>query len=599
MNSNLRSLPVRTALWLIALSAFLPLRLAAQGTLAPATVGKVYTLLAESGEAEVNLLNWGSTDVTSFTYTLYYMDTQKSSEPATVTLETPLTASEFQRKVRVPIDAGESLSTTDVIMNITAVNGGANNATVPYTYITRCTVRKIPVKRVLCEEYTGLWCQYCPRGMVMMEALERLYPDRFVGIVAHKYDKLGSNAYTAIMNTYGSSTPSVWFDRDSKQTAVDSREAFENQCKAVAMMNVGVSARWDKQHQNILVESEVEPCMTSESGNKYAVAYVLTASGLQSDNYVQAYSVGDLDDVDETLFPEVKPFRGNATDIAGLTYNHVALASLGVDGGVDGSLPETLEPNVLQTHEVTFSNISQYNLIQDEKQLRVVAFVLNTTTNKVENAAWCNVDDYAETFPVSFAASAWTTLYTARAYTLPAGVQAYAVSASGDVTLVADGSTDDCRIPARTAVLLRATQGETYDFPYAESGNVVVYTSLFGTSQTERTMLPAGYSASGTRFYKLTLDESGTKTGFYYGAEDGKAFENEAGHCYLALDVDNLSSEKVQGFAIDDDKTTGIRNAVTETLGKAPRYDLSGRQLRHGQTAPDIVIQSGRKTLSH
>lgn len=84
MNTNLRSLPVRTALWLIALSAFLPLRLAAQGTLAPATVVKVYTLLAESGDAEVNLLNWGSTDVKSFTYTLYYMDTQKSSEPAPI-----------------------------------------------------------------------------------------------------------------------------------------------------------------------------------------------------------------------------------------------------------------------------------------------------------------------------------------------------------------------------------------------------------------------------------------------------------------------------------------------------------------------------------
>ncbi len=584
-------------LWLLSLSVLLPLRLAAQGSLAPSTVGKVYTLLSESGNAEVNLLNWGSNDVTSFTYTLYYMDTQKSSDPVTVTLDTPLTSSEFRRSVSIPIDAGETLASTDVIMNITAVNGGANSASMPYTYITRCTVRKIPVKRVLCEEYTALTCQYCPRGTVIMESLERLYPDRFVGVMVHKYDKLGSNAYTSIMNTYGGTTPKVWFDRTSEQGAIDSREAFENQCKVVTLMNIGVTARWDKAHKNILVESEVEPCMTPESGNKYALAYVLTASGLQSDDYVQSYSAGYLSDVDATIFPEVKPFLTNATDIAGLTYNHVPMTSQGIQGGVDGSLPETLEPNVLQVHNTTFDNISQYRLIQDEKKLRVVAMILNTTTNKVENAAWCTVDDYAETFDVAFTDCAWATLYTDRAYTLPAGVQAYAVSTSGDVTLVADGSEGTYSLPARTAVLLHATKGETYQFPYAENGNVEVTTSLFGTSQTERTMLPIGYSASCTRFYKLSLDDTGTKVGFYYGAEGGKAFENQAGHCYLALDVDNLSAEKLQGFPLDNATTTNIRTATATDATKCRtlRHDLSGKVLNGRPHVPGVVIENGRK----
>ena len=70
------------------------------------TAGYVFMLPGDAEVmAQINLTSWGDTRVTSFTYTLYYMDSKESEGPMTVALDTPLEDGET-RTMGLAIKAG-------------------------------------------------------------------------------------------------------------------------------------------------------------------------------------------------------------------------------------------------------------------------------------------------------------------------------------------------------------------------------------------------------------------------------------------------------------------------------------------------------------
>jgi hypothetical protein len=68
-------------------------------------------------------------------------------------------------------------------------------------------------KKVLGEQVTGTWCQWCPRGHVMMERMAVEYPNYFVGLAVHGSgnDPMKMNAYVESLGAQG--FPSVIVDR--------------------------------------------------------------------------------------------------------------------------------------------------------------------------------------------------------------------------------------------------------------------------------------------------------------------------------------------------------------------------------------------------
>lgn len=73
-----------------------------------------------------------------------------------------------------------------VRLEVTEVNGQAdsyeanNVATATYTMPDERFARM-----VVCEEFTGHWCGWCPRGYVGLEMMTEKYPDRFIGVAVH------------------------------------------------------------------------------------------------------------------------------------------------------------------------------------------------------------------------------------------------------------------------------------------------------------------------------------------------------------------------------------------------------------------------------
>ncbi len=376
----------------------------AKNSVAPMTAGYVFLKLNETDvTAAIKLTNWGDTQVNNITYNLYYMENGLNEGPLTMTFDTPLADGEV-REVQIPIKPGEKLGKADVLFNITEVNGRCNEASVGYTYITCCTVNKMPFKRVLVEDYTAMWCWNCPKGMVATDALVRMFPDDVVAVSIHKADDISKvvsySVYEGLMKMYATALPSVWIARDTKAAGCDATSVYQIEKSRVTYMNIDVKAQWDETGDNIRVTTEVEPCMTPEEGNTYAVGYVLTASGLTNSEWFQEssyseYSSSDYDDAPEEMrfYADAANYLEGYSMVKGVVYNHVAIESKGMLNGLENSLTGDFDANETKIHTTTFDDISRYSVIDDRSKIEVVAVLFNTKTNKIENAARCYIGD--------------------------------------------------------------------------------------------------------------------------------------------------------------------------------------------------------------
>lgn len=388
-----KRLLLRCCLVMLALISCSCIATAQTYSLAPSTTGGVYVHPDSLGaEATVRLYNWGSTDVTDFTYNLYYMDTQESEGPIAAHLDTPIPSYE-SALFKVRVKPGSQLGSSDVIMSIDKVMGEYNSASVNYTYITRYTVRNVPKKRILMEDYTGLWCQYCPRGLVVMESLERLYPDQFVGVAIHCGDALDTQAYGSSMESkWATGKPSVWGNRKNKVNTIDGLSDWAELTSTPSLFAVDVKADWDETENNIKVSTDVTPCMEITDGSQYALAYVLTADSLYNDNWKQVNNYSEWQSYTDAP-EELDKFKEPVDPVVGLPYNHIAIAAQGIENGISGSLGSNYVTDQTINHSTSFDNISQYSLIQRRDMLSICVMVINTTTGQVDNSATCRIGE--------------------------------------------------------------------------------------------------------------------------------------------------------------------------------------------------------------
>jgi hypothetical protein len=145
-------------------------------------------------------------------------------------------------------------------------------------------------------------------------------------------------------------------------------------------------------------------------------------------------------------------------------------------------------------------------------------------------------------------------------------------------------------IPAGTGVVLNGEQG-SYDF-------VVKYVNL---AAPENNLLKgsdeAAMTEGGDKYYKLTVKNG--NVGFYWGAEEGGAFENGAHKAYLAVPAGASNAKffilgTAEGLVSEDG---GIVDGINEVKAESKQeyYNLNGTRvntLRKG-----IYIVGGKKVV--
>lgn len=258
----------------------------AKNSVAPMTPGNVFLKMGDKETVvPLKLTNWGDTEVTSISYTFYYTDKQVSEGPFVLNFDQPLKDGET-REVKIPIKLGQKLGKEELLFNITQVNGQYNEASAGYAYLTCCTVNKMPHKRVLVEDYAGMWCWHCPIGLVATDAIARMYPDDVVAVSVHKTDDISKVVsrwvYEGLIDRYAVTVPAVWVARDNKAAGFDITDAANyvegwSQVKGMVYNHVAIESQGmdngleDSKMTDFRADEVKTHSTTFEGVNKYSV----------------------------------------------------------------------------------------------------------------------------------------------------------------------------------------------------------------------------------------------------------------------------------------------------------------------------------------
>lgn len=258
----------------------------AKNSVAPMTPGNVFLKMGDKETVvPLKLTNWGDTEVTSISYTFYYTDKQVSEGPFVLNFDQPLKNGET-REVKIPIKPGQKLGKEELLFNITQVNGQYNEASAGYAYLTCCTVNKMPHKRVLVEDYAGMWCWHCPIGLVATDAIARMYPDDVVAVSVHKTDDISKvvsrRVYEGLIDRYAVTVPAVWVARDNKAAGFDITDAANyvegwSQVKGMVYNHVAIESQGmdngleDSKMTDFRADEVKTHSTTFEDVNKYSV----------------------------------------------------------------------------------------------------------------------------------------------------------------------------------------------------------------------------------------------------------------------------------------------------------------------------------------
>ena len=357
-------------------------------TLIPSTGQKVYVpITATSVKAKLLVSNYGRNVIHDFDYTLSLNENILASKP--YTLPDDLNHNDGTT-IEIGVPPHTELSETNLIFTITKVNGDRNNATFNYATLPRVTVNKVPKRRVVVEDYTAMWCGYCPRGIALVENLANTYADDFIGIVIHSSDPLRCQDYDA--KAYEDrNRPSLWMNRNRKLAYYIAREEFESERSAGADMDVDVTAVWDELKNNITVTPSVTFCVNKEEA-PYGFTYVLTEDGMSDPSWVQSNNFSQ--DTNELgISKELDEFIKAPFNVRNLVNNFVAIAAEGVGKPLMGHIKAPIKADQTQSHSYVFKNVSSKPIIRDKAKLKVCVLLINTQTGRIENAAKCSIAD--------------------------------------------------------------------------------------------------------------------------------------------------------------------------------------------------------------
>ena len=194
-----------------------------------------------------------------------------------------------------------------------------------------------------------------------------------------------------------------------------------------------------------------------------------------------------------------------------------------------------------------------------------------------------------EIIPVTIGSAEYATLYYSdKAFEIPEGVTAKIVTDVDNKQIVFEDL--DEYIPKGAAVVLNGPQG-TYDFKVAYVNLAAPENNLLKGSDE------AAMTEGGDKYYKLTVKND--EVGFYYGAEEGAAFENGAHKAYLALPA---GASNAKFFIIGKDGSVvsdgaGLVDGINEITAEGAQeyYNLNG--VRVNTLRKGIYIVGGKKVI--
>lgn len=354
--------------------------------------GNLYTTMGSAISTTLTLVNHGVGAISSIEYQI-----EANGVMTTRTLSRSLAGQYYGRSTTfsATIPAVETKGTYPTTFRITKVNGEENQdavgaTTVPVTYLD-----EIPVHRPLVEEYTGTWCQWCPRGLACFERMTDAYGDKFVGVAYHMSDVMDFAVYYYPVGTTEIGLPAAFIDRAASYDLSDGRQAWQQRSNGIAPASIDVTAEWADEGKTRIKATSTTTFVRDFNDNRCLVGYVLLANDLHKDGDSdwyqsnafsgnQGYSTGDK---------FLQKYIDSPNPMKNFHFDHVAIAqSANYGAGLEGSLPASVKEYEPNHHSYTF-DISGIALPLDKEKLEVVAVLVDSKTGEVVNCNKAHVTD--------------------------------------------------------------------------------------------------------------------------------------------------------------------------------------------------------------
>lgn len=357
----------------------------------------------------LTLLNRGYNGIKSIDYS-YSVGDKKVSDR--LTLDAPIPAClNASTEFTVTLPAIEAKGKYPVTFSIDKVNGEANSE-VATANSTMAIYNKLPKHRPVMEEFTGTWCGNCARGWIGLEVMTRLHPD-FIALAYHSGDVMQVIDQKQFLG-FDTSNPSypmanidrVYTDIDpyygADMTPFGIEELWNKRAEILAPASLETEAAFTPDGKDIKAKAILEFPEDTNDADKYSVEFVLVTDGLHGEgqaweqsNYLKENEKGDYP------FPEADIFFAGSSSIPNMHYNDVVVATTRLRNGLI-KLPAKVEAEKAFCIEGTITevdsikNMANYPVIQDSKNLRIVALLLNEK-GQIVNGAQAKVTGYETT----------------------------------------------------------------------------------------------------------------------------------------------------------------------------------------------------------
>ncbi len=360
-------------------------------------------LVNESTQFTAMMETSGSNGVQSFDYTV---DLDGDIQEHHVDLAQPIQGGLYRKGiVNLPFDAPAEAKAFNAIFTITKVNGEENECQDnTFTQLINILLRK--AKRVSVEEeFTGLGCGWCPRGLFAMGKMAEAYPDNYIGITVHNY---GNNDPMRISNYwkgFSGSAPACFIDRRSGEidpyygsyNSIEEDFEFYNAINPEAEISLQ-AVYTDNNKTAVDITANVEMLTLADN---VSVVYVLTADDLNNDSWKQAnyYSsvYASQTGLSKNNIEEELQYLWDLGSSFVTTFNDVAIASSYNTSGKNLAPALTVSAageNIEQTYKLTMPTKTALKNTIDTEKVNAVAmvigangFIMNAAKVKVENAS--------------------------------------------------------------------------------------------------------------------------------------------------------------------------------------------------------------------
>ena len=357
----------------------------------------------------LTLLNRGYNGIKSIDYS-YSVGDKKVSDH--LTLDAPIPAClNASTEFTVTLPAIEAKGKYPVTFSIDKVNGEANSE-VATANSTMAIYNKLPKHRPVMEEFTGTWCGNCSRGWIGLEVMTRLHPD-FIALAYHSGDVMQVIDQKQFLgfDTENPAYPMANIDRvytdidpyyGADMTPFGIEKLWKKQAEILAPASLETEAAFTPDGKDIKAKAILEFPEDANDADKYSVEFVLVTDGLHGEgqaweqsNYLEENEKGDYP------FPEADIFFAGSSSIPNMHYNDVVVATTRLRDGLI-KLPAKVEAEKAFSIEGTISevdsikNMANYPVIQDSKNLRIVALLLNEK-GQIVNGAQAKVTGYETT----------------------------------------------------------------------------------------------------------------------------------------------------------------------------------------------------------